>query len=177
MNPRDLCRENVHSYYYSDGKYNLNHYVASLLLCRHLLNWSLLGTDHHSALDLVEIKCGSRGMPLHCWQITTALYRKKQQIEKDFCVWCYFDVLQLGLCGQEARALLWRQWATVELLMVHLITAAWCLSEDWLRIKHIAECQHVHTGILSVTLSMFSSSICSVYCISRHCVPASACII
>lgn len=31
------------------------------------------------------------------------------------------------------------------LLMVHLITVAWCFSEDWLRIKHIPECQHLHT--------------------------------
>lgn len=35
-----------------------------------------------------------------------------------------------GLCGQEARAALWRQWARVGALMVHLIIVARCLSKD-----------------------------------------------
>lgn len=63
----------------------------------------------------------------------------------------------------------------VELLMVHLITVAWCLSKDWLRIKHIWECQHVHiasscfiiyTQLLYLQLTVYACS-----------VPASACIV
>lgn len=140
-------------------------------LCKHVLNWSQLG------IKMITLCCISTQWK---WYATVREYcciaewlehcrlaeEQKSLKEGPDGNWLLHSSLfccstEFGLCGQETCALLWRQWVCVELLMVHLITVAGCVSEDWLRIKHIWECQHVYYCILLVSLSMHSSSVYS----------------
>lgn len=110
---------------------SVEYYFLCRMLCQAKRSLELL---HLHSLEIMcdRRRCCVTGRLRHRWLID------KQREEATKSEWT--AVLFVAM---EACVSLRRQRAPVELLIVHLITVAWCLSQGWLRIKHIWECQHV----------------------------------